>query len=296
MLLTMLLACGTISNNPFAEDATFVEVFPTEERHTVAFEKEVEPESPPPDPPELLALSTSVSGDCNSFIFALLAAVDLVRSLPPSAREADRREWGPYDWKSDLKVSAWVERSGSGAFDWSFEGQPSGSEKEAFLSGTHYAGMSVQQGDGNFVWQQSRVAGWTSDTMTGTLTVDYDNRSGIDLLVDIDDYSYLGSQPADSRYRYVEKEGEGDWQYRTAASVGWDDDPSTVEVRTRWIVGQGGRSDARVIGSSGREFNWSQCWNMLNVLTYQHDDANVNPDLGAATDCLYLEAAGVDGI
>lgn len=296
MLIYLLVACGTISNNPFAEDATFVEVFPTEERHTVAFEREVEPATPPPEPPELLELSTSVSGECNRFIFALLAAVDSVRSLPPTTREADRRGWGPYDWKGGLQVSAWVKRSGSGAFDWAFEGQSAGEEAEAFLTGSHFAGASVRQGDGSFVWQQSRVSRWTGETLSGILTVDYDNRAGIDLLVDIDDYSYLGSEPADSRYRYVEKEGEGDWQYRTAATVGWADDPSTVEVRTRWIVGQGGRSDAKVVGATGREFNWSQCWNALNVLVYQYDDARLNPDVGTAAACLYVEAAAVDGI
>ena len=59
---------------------------------------------------------------------------------------------------------------------------------------------------------------------------------------------------------------------------------------------EGGRADARVIGVTGREFNWSQCWNALNVLVYQHDDAGVNPDVGQPTDCLYPEAAVVDGI
>jgi hypothetical protein len=295
MILT-LLACGTVSNGPFTADAAYLDALPSEANHAVHFKSEADAETLPSDPPRLLQLSTQVSDQCNTFIFGLLKAVDGVRSLPPSLRTDDRREWGPYAYQPDLEVGAWMQRNGDSNFDWSFQGTPTGQTSLPFMSGSHYAGVSVAEGDGAFTWDQSLVSQWTGGTMAGTLTVDYDNRSGTDLLVDIADYSVGGSSPYDARYRYVVKDGVGDFQYRTVADVGWNDDPSTVEVRTRWVEGEGGRSDAKVTGATGRIFTWSQCWDATKALVYQEDTGGLNPDVGAESACLYPEAAVVDGL
>lgn len=293
--LLLLVGCGDVSNAWILEDAEFVSALPDSDRHTVALEstdltKGVE------DWPELLALSYGVSRDVNALILQVLWSVDYVRTLPPDTRTEDGRRWGPYAWDEGVEFEIWVERAGPGRFDWGADAiGPVGTAP--YVVGTHYAGDTVAAGDGQFTWTVDAVAEMIGDPSRGTLVVDYDNRDGIDLLVELVDVTDGSEDATNAMYAYQLIGEEGDFQYRTAADLGSADGRiEDIAVRTRWNRETGGRSDATVSGGSlvGADELWSQCWNDTLAQTYQADTYGWFTQEGAESDCAYTSFGAVD--
>jgi hypothetical protein len=279
MLLFSLLACGDVTNAVFATGLT---------TGAKAAYGEV---------PDLLATSAEVAGAVNGVTFDILGLVDEVRGLAPSARTHDSRHWGPLP-ACGGDLDATITRTGASQFDWVFTGTtPAGSAD--FLAGTHYAGSTVAAGDGTFRWNHAAWGAFCDLDTAGAFTVDYDNRDGVDLLVDIEGLRTDGPDvwDADYAYRFVE---DGDFQYRTTFDLADDgsDEPALVTVRTRWMPGTGGRSDATLTGGGlgTRVMAWSQCWGADLTLVYQHDDLGITEDVGDVTACVYSDFAVVDRI
>lgn len=291
--LLLLTGCGDVSNALFLEDAEFLDALPSSAKHTVAFDAaEVEPTALGEEA-ELYTLSTNTAIAANYPVFQVLAAVDTIRELPPTGRAEDERWWGPYDWVEGVQIVARITREGPGLFAWEIGGVPDGGAEITWVTGTHYAGDSVADGDGAFTWDIGAEAAMIGDPSTGVLSVDYDNREGVDLVLDLADWSDGTTTPVDADYAYRLLDGVGDFQYRTWDDLTGDATLEELEVRSRWIVGDGGRSDATV-DATRASWSASQCWTPSGELTFQEDDAGYWEALGEATDCVFPDFAEVD--
>lgn len=301
LLVTLLGCTGGVSNQIFEDDANFLAALPDESRQTVGLDADTTDEAARGlgDRADLVDLSVGIAGEVNAFVFRTLSVVDAVRELPPAERSADGRRWGPYDVDCGVSASLLMSRE-FGVYGWSVLGNPGEGDDATVLYGTHYAGTSVAGGDGTFVWDHSRWASWCGADETGLVAVDYDNRDGVDLLVQVDDWSRDGEAPTDWTYAYRRTAELGDFQYRTVGDLEADgsDELATVTVRDRWVPGVGGRSDALVTGGGfGAEtWRWSQCWGPTGRLLYQDDSLGLVDALGEAEACLYTDVGVADRI
>lgn len=313
-LLAGLAACNgsPVSNAIFAADAEFLAALPSADRQTVSLDDEAlaeaeamakaaRPKAELGEVPELLQLSVDTAVRANVPVYQILGTVDAVREEPPSSRTEDGRSWGPFDIGGGVDVSVEMGRSGAGLYQWTI-GAAAGGDEVVVAAGTHYAGDTVAAGDGDFTWHIGDYAALLGDPSTGTLVVDYDNREGVDLVLDLQGWSDGSEDPVDTQYAYRRVDGEGDFQYRTP----WDptddgvDELATVEVRSRWIAGVGGRSDAKISGGDfgGLTFKWTQCWDASRSTTYQwtYPQAEALPELGDEASCPWSDFADVDRI
>lgn len=295
MILVLLVGCGSISNQIFVDDASFLDVLPDEERQTVGFEDDLYSESARAavgDTADLVVLSINATRGVNGFIFTVLGAVDGLRALPPSERTEDSRRWGPFDAGCEVSATALMSRD-HGVYDWSVSGRQSDAE-QVFLYGTHYTGTSVRKGDGQFVFDHGRWSAWCGTGESGVLTVDYDNREGVDLVVAMEEV-----EPSVT-YALRRTGGEGDFQYRHVGDIEGDgsDESATVSVRNRWVPGTGGRSDAVVTGGGFGEaqWRWSQCWDARGALTWEGESLGLFEESGDPASCVYDDVATVDRI
>lgn len=299
LLPTLLLlgACGDISNAWVLEDAAFLDALPSEERHTVAIEAEAAKGIG--DAPSLLQLSAGVASSVNLTIFEVLLAMDDVRALRPSERTDDGRVWGPFPWREGVELTVWVERTGAGRFDWGVDAAADG-EQLPYIAGTHYAGDSVAAGDGSFTWTFDEVAARAGDDARGAVSVDYDNRDGVDLLVHLEGVGDGTAAPLTADYAYRNISGEADFQYAWSADLGTPDGLlEDASIRTRWVVGEGGRADAVVTGGTladlgGLEERWTQCWGSRGTLTHESDTLGFVETVGEESDCRFPSFAEVD--
>lgn len=310
-LLAGLVGCGDnpVSNAIFAEDAEFLAALPSADRQTVSLEDEATAgargmvglaKAELGDVPELLQLSYDTAVSANVPVYQVLGTVDAVRDQPPSSRTEDGRAWGPFDVGGGVDVAVAMTRSGAGLYQWSIDASADG-QGAVVAVGTHYAGDTVAAGDGAFTWHIGDYAALLGDPSTGTLVVDYDNREGVDLVLDLQAWSDGSADPVDQQYAFRRVDGQGDFQYRTP----WDppgdavDELATVEVRSRWIQGVGGRSDAKITGGGlGISFKWSQCWDAGGSMTWQwtYPRAEALPELGDEASCPFADFAEVDRI
>lgn len=294
-LALLLTACGDISNAFLLEDTEFLDALPSSARQTVS----IEPEGAKgwlDHAPTLLVVSYEVSTSVNDLLLGVLDTMDYVRTLRPSERTEDARRWGPYPYKG-VDVEVWNTRTGAGRFDWGVDALADAGTL-TYIAGTHYAGDSVAAGDGQFTWRLGDAAERVGEPARGTLVVDYDNRAGIDLLVDIQGVTDGTTAPLTALYAYRLAEGEGDFQYTFSADVNDDGLVEDCAIRTRWNVGLGGRADALVTGGSLGDTveRWSQCWDAAVYLVYEADDQGFVTPVGAEGDCSFPSFAEVDRI
>jgi hypothetical protein len=301
-LLLALSACGNVSNDPFDDDANFLAALPSAERQAVALDADVTDEAARGigELAELLELSVSVGGAVNGFVAGVFEVLGDVRGLPPAERTDDGRRWGPADVGCDVTGSLLMSRDVT-VYAWSAVGHQAGDEPDAtVLYGTHYAGVSVAEGDGRFVWDHSRWSSWCGRDEGGLVTVEYDSREGVDLLVSLDDFHLEGEAPHAARYAYARTDELGDFEYRTeqAFDVGDGEATFSVAVRTRWVPGIGGRSDAVITGEAleDREWRWSQCWLGAGRLVYEVDNVGIVDEAGEVGECVFETAAEVERV
>lgn len=270
VLPTVLVAgCGNVTNAVFTEDADYVAALPADGRTTLS-------DLPGADataPTELLQAALAAHAALDAALDAAADAADTVRSAAPTSRSDDGRTWGPYDW-SEADLAAAMQRTGGTRYDWGFDvdGAP-------FASGTHYAGLTVASGDGSFSWDQDVLGDAGVGTGTGQVTVAYESRDGVDLLVSEDDWSFDGSTaPRDATLAFHLETGSGDFQFRATLPRG--DADEEAPVRVRWVESVGGRADASIVVDSAAD-TWTACWDADGVLTYEVDTAGEVEPVGA---------------
>ncbi len=296
--LFLLVGCGDISNAFLLEDAEYLDALPSQERHTVSIEPTATSDGAEgwrDHAPELLLLTAQVSDTVNGTLLDVLEAIDHVRTLRPTQRLPDGRRWGPWAWQDGVDLEVRMDRTGAGRFDWGVDASSSATTVP-YMAGTHYAGDTVAAGDGAFTWSFDELAIVAGGPARGTLAVDYDNRAGIDLLVDIDGVTAGVEPPLTARYAFRLVEGEGDFQYTFSGDTDGDGLAEDYSIRTRWIEGVGGRSDAIVTGGSLGPYveRWSQCWNGAVDLVYEVDSLGLRIPVGEESACVYAEFGEVD--
>lgn len=263
VIATATAGCGNVTNAVFAEDADYVAALPSDGHTTLS---DI-PGAGAADPGDLLAAALAGHAELDAALDAAVGAADVIRSAAPTSRTEEGRIWGPYDW-SDADLEAASQRTGGTRYDWGFD-----VDGEGFATGTHYAGLTVASGDGAYGWDQGVLADAGVGTGTGRITVTYDNRDGVDLLVAEDDWSFDGATaPRDATLAFHLETGAGDLQLRAALPLG--DDAAGAPLRVRWIEGVGGRADA-VISVEGESDTWTECWDAEGALTYQVDAAGL---------------------
>ncbi|MFZ5475621.1 MAG: hypothetical protein ACOZNI_02500 [Myxococcota bacterium] len=118
----------------------------------------------------------------------------------------------------------------------------------------------------------------------------------MDIVGAVRGWSEGGSPALDYDYAFALEDLTGDFQY----AVDWDVDETGadehVEVRTRWIVGQGGRADAVVSGGDLGEVveRWTQCWDATGQLLYEADSEGWFEETGDADACAWDDFAELD--
>lgn len=291
--LLLLFGCGDVSNAWILEDVEFLDALPSEDRQSVALEEDAAKDTA--DAPSLLAVSREIATQVNTTLFQVLWAVDEVRQLRPTERSETGRVWGPFEFWEDVSLRLTIERSSLGRFDWAIDAI--GDETVPYIDGRHYAGDTVAAGDGQFSWSYDEVAPMVGSGAQGRVTVDYDNRDGIDFLVDLDGVSDGGGDPVTARYAYQLGE-TGDFQYATLYDLDSDGDFEDASIRTRWVPGGGGRADFVATGGSLGELveRWTQCWDTSLALVYEGDTYGWVEDSGDEADCAFGSFAEVDRI
>ncbi len=309
---------GNITNEPFSEDALFLAALPSQEQHSISvadqqqaatdtglaaedswgtdFPSGAEPVSS--DDLDLLAMTEDVSASINDAIFTMLGYVDLVRASPPTERGDDYRLWGPWSMSdgSGNYIKTRILRSGEGYYEWSFQiASTTGGPWTAFFTGAHLGGETVEQGVGEFLEDITAFALVESTSDRGTVDVQYDNRDGVQLAVQIEDLEVDDlSQVVSALYWYQQdQEGTGEFEFQTWADLDGAGLDENTEVKTRWSSDQAVRSDASLsAGDLGQtEILISQCWNQDHELVYQWDSAGILEFLGDEADCPYVEAS-----
>jgi len=267
-ILATATGCGNVTNAVFTEDADHVAALPSEGRTTLS---EITGASAA-DPGALLAAAIAGHAELDAALDAAVAAADTIRSAAPTSRTEDGRTWGPYDW-SEADLEAASQRTGGTRYDWSFD-----VDGEPFATGTHYSGLTVASGDGTFGWDQGALAEAGVGDGNGQITVTYDDRDGVDLLVAEDDWSFDGAAATrDANLAFHLETGAGDFQLRAALPLG---DTADAPLRVRWIEGVGGRADA-AITADGAADTWTACWDAEGVPTYEIDEVGLVEPVGA---------------
>jgi hypothetical protein len=295
MYVLGLLACGDVSNALFEEDALFLAALPAEGEHTMSVEGDDGVAARAlGDRAEQRSTSIEVAAGVNGPVLALLHGLDGVRSLPPSSRSENGRTWGPYQ-VDDAELTVEMSRPRDGEYDYALTATRDGETAE-ILAGTHYAGATVATGDGAFTFDGGRASAWFGDgAWSGVLTVDYDLRSGQDLLVDIEGVTTAGGETVDAEYSFHREGGAGELQFHVPADVPDDGSDELVDIVmvTRWVDDEGGRADGTYTGGglAGRTWNWAQCWAPGGGLVYEDDNLGIVEGMGDVADCVYEEAA-----
>jgi len=317
-LLTLgstLSACADpVSNEIFASDRIFLDALPSKERHEVDLSTDPEDDnqglpaasSLPPDAPDLLIWSAVTAQSFNVLVDELLLIVDVVQALPPSERSADRRMWGPFPHPEhpEFEITMVMTREGRGTYDWTFGiGETGSGDQTSFFFGNHFAGDSVAAGDGAFVWDYDALASVVETDWSGAYVVDYDHRVAKELLVDVDEIrDAAGGDIVDGQYWYWFDGEAGDFELRTTidAFEGAETLDESLEIRSRWMAGEAGRSDGILSGGNleadlDLDMTLTQCWDFTGSASYETQSLT-GSETGDATACPFDDFATVSHI
>jgi hypothetical protein len=236
----------------------------------------------------------------NTLTRGVLALVDFVRSLPPTARERDARTWGPYpdtahpgrSWQAHVRrepASGCVDRvlvddgveggasqpDGAYVYRWNIEVTPPGGATVRVLSGCYRPGRDgTASGVGRLTWEAKLSRDGLQDEGAkdlNRLTIDYDLLSPQRRIL----ATFVGVQPDGSdgaEIRFGSRRGDdgGGWGYSLRVDFNQDQIPDQLDVRARWLRHRAGRADARLtLGNPPHlEFFVRECWNEQQDRTY----------------------------
>jgi len=249
----------------------------------------------------VLTISTAVSVNCG--VSGQLAAIDYLRTLPPTDRTTNGRTWGPYELDKNQWLEAEIVRTGS-TYDWAVMGSTSEDGPWVdWFTGQHLAGETVARGLGEMAIDYGAIARINGEDWQGVTSATYDLRQDRELFVNFDDVQMDDMERSITADYWFAEDGDArDFEFRSAADwLGDDGLDEEGEIRTRWIPGEGGRSDAWVSGGTlddlGVEsIQVTQCWNSRGKLVYQADSLGYTQDGGDVADCVYTDVGELEHI
>jgi hypothetical protein len=231
---------------------------------------------------------------------AILGAVEIVVSLPPTTIDATHAVWGPGG--SALDPIAWkltVTEASAGGYDYEVDGRPhlstSDADWKAVLTGFGYDKASANHRSGHF--HVDRDALHTLDPQdhpeTGAVDVTYDART----------------YPVNVEAKATTDDGTGAWFDATVThdaggagqvaltaladiSTPADGTNESVVEESQWNATGAGRADVKM---SGGDFGSttvlaSQCWSDAFTQTYSTDNVDYQPTAGVASACVFPAA------
>lgn len=232
------------------------------------------------------ARSTGTS--INAGLDGVLALVDTIRGLDPTARAPDRRTWGPFPDRKHPGVDIEVimvrnpgATPGQTRFLYAFEARRAGGPFIPILEGT-FLGASAENG-------------------SGVLEVHFDNAHA--LAIDspgdpqglVDFFYDLGSDP---RTLSLQLNGDGfglaafAYQYAGYADghamfdfIFSDASATRSFVDSKFAATIRGRADVQYRTSAGATGSFVECWDDSACITYQTDPAGVKPPVGSVASC-----------
>jgi hypothetical protein len=322
-LLGLLLPACTLSNRLFEEDQLFIEAVPRQEdlrtehpasRNNNGGLLDDEGSRDVGDPADIPPLAREVATNINALVFILLGVIDRVMEYPISAREIDRRTWGPYAyWGTDGSSRLVVLRDPDDPafFEYSI-GLTSVSTAEVteetawdeVLAGQFARGTaSLREGTGSFCWDADLQAGHDPDFAWGGLMCAEHARNGeqIQLLVTFDEWLQTDGSRTDIEYFF---EGSDDLGgvLEYVAEHNWVGGPGsaleTSATRVRWLLGHAGRADMLLSGPDlpGAGVPATECWGAdLERVFYFVDMPGAEPDVleGDEGDCPFPDREDV---
>jgi hypothetical protein len=233
--------------------------------------------------------------------------VRTVVAFPPTSLSGDTAVWGPFS--GDLDPIMWkvtVDRVGEHKFQYRFEGQPKANPAAPFvtvLAGTHTAaldGSGVPMegfGVGSFTldWDARATLPLPNPDEAGKAHYVYSRLPGDTTTVDA---QFMQVRDKDTRklvdvdYGYTRAAvggGTMDFTYTAAAQLGMP--AGRWAVRSRWVAGGAGRSDARAREATADPVTVSECWNQSFLSTYFKVSAVAFIGYGdEASDCAFPTA------
>ena len=288
------LACGNYSN----EDLEFMNALP-QGSELRAQMPEVSPALAPADEAELAAMTHKTTRDFNGLLAGLVSIVDLVRSLPPSARTTDSRTWGPFppdqtqlrnrDWwtrmimrrdldnpqQFDYEIS--VHKIGNGALDW-----------PVLIRGWFLAGQTARKGNGHveLVTADARAEGMdlTDLGMLDHLEIDYDTAADpLWVAMTVTSLPAPGSADPPPMLVYTYKAnaaGQGQMTFDLYANLVAGPAIEDLNVTARWLPTGAGRAQATIVSGDGQGSQQTECWDSSFRRTYDIKPWNPADDFG----------------
>ncbi len=286
--------CGNYST----EDLRFLAALP--QREDLAFKVPAAPSGAlsacPPANANVWLAAKPVSDGINGGVDFLLALVDKVRSISPTAREDDRRIWGPFDAREhpgrEVEVvmvrSYPPELNGSPRYSYAFLARWKGTASFTPLVGGAFDGGSASRGRGLIVLDLDAMTslGMNDGTTAGTMQIVYDRASDpvtIQLALSSDAFGVL-----QFGYRYAGYAVGGgvfDFAFR-------DQNGTLLYVSTGFDAQGAGRAGVAFRTAGGVTGGFRQCWGANACLVYVLDPSNISCpaaaqpcDYGVEADC-----------
>jgi hypothetical protein len=237
----------------------------------------------------------------NVGVWWTLELLQFITAFPPSQCDDGSCTWGP--WLGDQGLNYYklhVEKV-DGSYDYALSGQSAAAGVQPWvelISGNAVPGADRDHGRGTFRILfdefdelQHADPDWKKDH--GTLTVSYDNTSGLFVHADFvnarnDDPDRLDNV-MNAAYEFVLGPADGDLQIVFEDATAGD----SVSLHTRWKRHDGaGRGDLRYVPVGGGELVGSECWNgEHDTLPWAEVYDTSAPDAtGAEENCDYLPA------
>jgi hypothetical protein len=212
----------------------------------------------------------------NSMLFAILDALERVRQLPPTRREANRRIWGPIADRQhpDREVRLAVERTrqpdDSFVYAWQIEIRRVGAAQTAWIAlveGSYVPSVDIRRGTGTLRHDAAavRAAGFApADADPNLLSVDIGYDTGSDPLFVALHLAFTAGT-LDSEYEeFADGNARLIFDVRADFVPGPSPTPETARFTSRWIGSGAGRTDvAALVGGDVPVLTdiGEECWN-----------------------------------
>lgn len=193
----------------------------------------------------------------NGLIDGLTGGLDVVRQIPPSVREPDRRVWGPYADEEHPGFELQVEIArAADRYTYEVQWRPAAGDGawQGIISG-HFRGEQAANGAGSFTLDgaKARAIGFPFDPDLAQVTLSYDHQDGTRVQVDATATTGVAAQYAHRK----RADGSGAMSYTTVLANGW-----TLRVDAGWLSSRAGRIDAVASHPSWPVFSGHrrECW------------------------------------
>ena len=291
LFLALTAACGG-SWSP--EDVAFLQALPTRSQLAVTGPGSTENSSALSDLGEredALGQSTVLSGlrdqirNVNTFITVFTAGLDFIRTLPPSTRATNRREWGPYpDSKPNTQLLIIIERTATNTYEYAFKKRLGTTGDFATVVSGTFIGDKATKGQGALHYDatEGRRLGNESNADLVAADLTYDLTKGSNEAT----FSIETVNKPQATFAYVvQPGGSGVASYvvigRLDSSAKADE---SLTIDARWLATGAGRADIQATGGDLGSFvgRYAECWNP--ALTQVFVSRNFNCP-GAAQTC-----------